>query len=77
MVNYLEGGSGVRNRIAAVRARMCLPDTTPLVLVQCPVDLCHTDADVAKVVATVRLIAARLDMPVRADRAQWAIGGIA
>lgn len=61
----LEGGSGVRNRIAAARARMHLPYTTPLVLVQCPVDRCRAEADVAKVVATVRLIAARLDVPVR------------
>ena len=61
----LEGGSGVRNRIAAARARMHLPYTTPLVMEQCPVDRCRAEADVAKVVATVRLIAARLDVPVR------------
>jgi hypothetical protein len=44
---------------------MALPDTTPLVLVQCPVDLCHGNADVAKVIATIRLIGKRLAMPVR------------
>jgi AAA domain len=61
----LEGGAGIRNRIAAARERMALPDTTPLVLVQCPVDLCHGNADVAKVIATIKLIAVRLAMPVR------------
>jgi hypothetical protein len=61
----LEGGAGVRNRIAATRERMTLPPTTPLVLVQCPVDLCHPDADVARVIATIRQIGAQLKMPVR------------
>jgi hypothetical protein len=61
----LEGGAGIRNRIAAARSRMALPDTTPLVLVQSPVDLCHGNADVAKVIATIKLIGKQLAMPVR------------
>jgi hypothetical protein len=61
----LEGGAGIRNRIAAARERMALPDTTPLVLVQCPVDLCHGNADAAKVIATIKLIGKRLALPVR------------
>jgi hypothetical protein len=61
----LEGGAGIRNRIAAARERMALSDTTPLVLVQCPVDLCHSGADVAKVITTIKAVAARLGMPVR------------
>jgi hypothetical protein len=61
----LEGGAGIRNRIAAARSRLALPDATPLALVQSPVDLCHSDADVAKVIATIKLIGKRLGMPVR------------
>jgi hypothetical protein len=61
----LEGGAGIRNRIAAARERMALPDITPLVLVQSPIDLCHAKSDVTKVIATIKLIVRRLGMPVR------------
>ena len=62
----LEGGSGIRNRITAARERMGLPATTPLILIQCPVDLRRPDADVPKVIATIRLVAKKFGHPVRA-----------
>lgn len=50
----LEGGRGVRNRIAAARRRLDLPKSTPFVLVQCPVDLRSPDADTERVIATLQ-----------------------
>jgi hypothetical protein len=61
----LEGGPGVRNRIAAARDKLGMPSETPLILVQCPVDLCTTDADVWRVIATIKTVEHRAGMPVR------------
>jgi hypothetical protein len=74
----LEGGSGIRNRITAARTRLGLQANTPMILVQSPVDLRTSDADVAKVVATIRTHAHRLGMPVRlvvVDTLARAFGG--
>jgi hypothetical protein len=74
----LEGGHGIRNRIAATRAALEMTDDTPLILVQCPVDLCTSDADVPKVIATIKTVAHRTGMPVRGvvvDTLSRALGG--
>lgn len=74
----LEGGSGIRNRTTATREKLKMPDTTPLILVQCPVDLCMSDADVKMVMATIQTVAHLTDLPVRlvvVDTLARAMGG--
>jgi len=61
----LEGGAGIRNRIAAARQELGLPDSTALVLIQQPVDMCHSDTDQVRIVNTVAAISAQLGLPVR------------
>lgn len=61
----LEGGAGIRNRIAAARQELGLPDDTALVLVQQPVDLCRTDSDRVRIINTIGAVAAKLGLPVR------------
>ena len=61
----LEGGSGIRNRVAAACKRMDLPDDTQFVLIQCPIDLRTPDADTPKLIASVKEIERIYRRPVR------------
>jgi hypothetical protein len=61
----LEGGPGIRNRFAAARKRMNLPDDTPLALIQVPIDLRQPDADTAALIQAIQQVAQESNMPVR------------
>lgn len=53
-----EGGTGLRNRIAALRQAHNLTDRVPFALIPSPIDLQSPDADVGKLIQTIRTEAA-------------------
>jgi hypothetical protein len=61
----LEGGAGIRNRVAAAQRRLGLPSDTAFVLLQMPLDLRDPDADSGNLIEIIRQISERLALPVR------------
>lgn len=62
----LEGGHGIRNRIAAFRAHYGLDDAIiPFAFTTTAVNLLNPDADRADVIETIRQAKKRIEMPVR------------
>lgn len=57
-----EAGRSIENRIAAAKAEIEFPETMPFAAIESPVDLCSDDADLEKLIATIR--AADLGWPV-------------
>lgn len=60
-----EGGRGVRNRIVAFRKRHCIEEPIPFAVVPVAIDMQAPDADIGKLIATIRAAAARAGAPPR------------
>ncbi len=60
----LEGGAGIKNRLAALKQRYGVCDV-PLAVVPAAIDLLKADADTERLIALVQAAAERLNVPMR------------